>query len=76
MQPAAALVGPSSEPSVRKISVRFSSGATICIEKTIKVQFFRLSPRQTTRTVRMVIARNAPTNDAIGFHAEKPVKTA
>src|SRR5712671_3211289 len=36
MQPAAARVGPSNEPSVRKIAVRFSSGATICIEKTIK----------------------------------------
>src|SRR5882724_2814430 len=37
MQPAAARVGPSSEPSVRRIAVRFSSGATIFIEKTIKV---------------------------------------
>src|SRR4051794_33502593 len=35
MQPAAARVGPSSEPSVRKIAVRFSSGATIFMEKTI-----------------------------------------
>jgi hypothetical protein len=42
MQPAAARVGPSKEPSVRRIAVRFSSGATICIEKTIKVQFFQV----------------------------------
>src|SRR5712671_3126128 len=42
MQPAAARVGPSNEPSVRRIAVRFSSGATICIEKTIKVLFFRV----------------------------------
>src|SRR5882757_2461380 len=53
MQPAAARVGPSNEPSVRRIAVRFSSGATICIEKTIKVLFFRSSsPRWTTRTPR------------------------
>src|SRR4051812_18806359 len=39
MQPEAARVGPSSDPSVRKIAVRFSSGATIFIEKTIKVLF-------------------------------------
>src|SRR3978361_1211555 len=42
MQPAAARVGPSNAPSVRRIAVRFSSGATICIEKTIKVQFFQV----------------------------------
>src|SRR5882757_6636497 len=53
MQPAAARVGPSNEPSVRRIAVRFSSGATICIEKTIKVLFFRSSsPQWTTQTPR------------------------
>ena|ERR1700675_192632 len=52
MQPAAARVGPSNEPSVRRIAVRFSSGATICIEKTIKVRFFPSYPRRTTRTPR------------------------
>src|SRR6267154_173850 len=53
MQPAAARVGPSNEPSVRRIAVRFSSGATICIEKTIKVLFFRSSlPRWITQTPR------------------------
>src|SRR3954451_16368685 len=41
MQPAAARVGPSYELRVRRIAVRSSSGATIWIEKTIKVQFFQ-----------------------------------
>src|SRR5258705_4488914 len=46
MQPAAARVGPSNEPSVRRIAARFSSGATICIEKTIKVRLFRSFPKK------------------------------
>src|SRR5882757_6861452 len=45
MQPAAARVGPSSEPSVRRIAVRFSSGATICIENTIKVWFLSVASK-------------------------------
>jgi len=44
IQPAAARpVGPSNEPSVRRIAVRFSSGATSCIEKTIKVRFLSVA---------------------------------
>src|SRR5216684_1411710 len=45
MQPAAARVGPSNEPSVRRIAVRFSSGATICIENTIKVWFLSVASK-------------------------------
>jgi hypothetical protein len=38
MHPGATRVGPSIEPSVRKSIVRLSSGATIWIEKAIKVE--------------------------------------
>src|SRR3954470_5815273 len=69
MQPAAARVGPSNEPSVRRIAVRFSSGATICIEKTIKVnsfkplgKSFRFSSSQETgqRALRTAFAKKGP----------------
>src|SRR5882672_7278806 len=73
MQPAAARVGPSNEPSVRKIAVRFSSGATIWIEKTIKVQFFRsFHNRQDSSPV--FIARSGPTRGAISACEESPSK--
>src|SRR5216684_2354645 len=45
MQPAAARVGPSNDPTVSKIAVRFSSGATICIENTIKVWFLSVASK-------------------------------
>ena len=45
-------------------SARFSSGATICMEKTITVQFFRPSSRYITRDTCPLIARSAPTSVA------------
>ena len=49
MQRAAARVGPSIDPSVRRISVRFLSGATICIENTIKASLLSVFRRFDTR---------------------------
>src|SRR5712664_3605487 len=65
MQPAAARVGPSSEQSVRRIAVRFSSGATICIEKTIKVRFLSVVSTMDKTALPVFIARSGPTHDAM-----------
>jgi hypothetical protein len=56
--------------------VRFSSGATICIENTITVRFFRSLPQLTKQAFRIFIARNAPTHDADGACREMPLETA
>jgi len=58
MQPAAARVGPSNEPSVRRIAVRFSSGATICIENTIKVRFLSVASTMDKTALPIAIARS------------------
>ena len=77
MQPAAARVGPSNEPSVRRIAVRFSSGARICIEKTIKVQSLSVvSIMDKTTLFPFFIAKSGPTHDANGLREERLVKTA
>src|SRR5450755_935285 len=70
MQPAAARVGPSIDPSVRRIAVRFSSGATICIENTIKVCFLSVDPTMDKRTPPAFIARSGPSSNAMGIREE------
>jgi hypothetical protein len=75
MHPAAARVGPSNEPSVRRIAVRLSSGATICIEKTIKVQFFRAS-KAVQHKFSVLHRKKRANHDANGIFEETTVKTA
>jgi hypothetical protein len=46
------------------------------MEKTIKVQFFRLSPGRTTRVTRIFIARSAPIPAASRYQQKIAIKTA
>ena len=59
MQPGATRVGPSREPSVRRIAVRFLSGATISMKKMIKAQFFRSLSGPPTKRLATCSSQNA-----------------
>jgi hypothetical protein len=76
MQPGATRVGPSREPSVRRIAVRFLSGATISMKKMIKAQFFRSLSGHRQKTRDVLIAKRVPTRDAQCRRDETDVKTA
>jgi hypothetical protein len=51
------------DPSVRNKAVRLSSGATICIEKTIKIHVFQSSPVK-RKGIHVPVARSGPTHKA------------
>jgi hypothetical protein len=70
-QPAAVLVGPSSEPSVLKMEARFSSGVTICIEKTIKEPVPFGCIQRVDEVAGFFMARSAPTLDVTALHSKK-----
>src|SRR4051794_36658265 len=73
MHPAAARVGPSNEPSVRTITARFSSGATICIENTIKVLFLSVGSTIGETTLPTLLARSGPSSSATDMREENPL---
>src|SRR5260370_34083843 len=47
-------------PRVRNNAVRLASGATICIEKTIKIHVFHSLPQKTKTGFLLFIARSGP----------------